>query len=188
MGESSHHVAALPRRRGHRLRSVGAAALLAAALAGCTSSRPAASTTRHGPPVASPALFPSGSRRAVAAQYLLIAREGNRRLEVDFDGLEEGDWGDLAAASADLRDAAATERLFDRRLLAITFPPALESVARTLYAVNEARASLTIKAAGSTSLAELRGYEPLLDDANGPVERRVRIIRKGLGLPPPETS
>jgi len=161
--------------------------LFAATLAACTPPQPAGPPA-HRPRVASHPVFSTGSRRAVAAQYLLIAREGNRRLEIDFDGLEEGDWGDLAAAKADLRDAAATERLFDGRLLAITFPPSLESVARTLYAINERRATLTIKAAASTSIRELRGYEPLLDAANEPVERWVRIIRRGLGLPPPETS
>ena len=153
----------------------------------CTSSRPA-TTARRSPRTASRVGFGSGARRAVAARYLLIAREGNRRLEIDFDGLEEDDRGDLAAARADLLDAAATERRFDRRLLAISFPPELGAVARTLYSVNEDRARLTLRAAASTSLHELRAYEPQLDAANDPVERQVRIIRRRLGLPPPETS
>jgi len=156
-----------------------AVALLATLLAACTHA-----------PAGSPALItptPNASA-AVAAQYLLIAREGNRRLEIDFDGLEESDWGDLAEAKVALRDAAATERLFDRRLMAITFPPALGPVARELDAINQSRASLTMRAAGSTSVRELRRYESKLEAANEPVERAVRIIRSGLGLPPPETS
>jgi hypothetical protein len=58
-----------------------------------------------------------------------IARPANRRLETGFDGLEDDDRDDLAAARADLRDAAATERRFDRRLLALKLPPPTEAVA-----------------------------------------------------------
>lgn len=128
-------------------------------------------------------------RQALAARYLRIAQAGNHRLEIDFDGLHGRDRRNLAAARADLRDAAATERLFDRRLMAIAFPPVTEAVARTLFQLNQARARLTdAAAAAATSVSELRAYEQLLTDANAPVERAVRAIRSRLGLPPPETS
>jgi hypothetical protein len=127
-------------------------------------------------------------RRALAARYLAIAVAGNRRLDIDFDGLKGHDRRHLSAAQADLRDAAATERLFDRRLLGISFPPVTAAAARTLYRVNQARASLTIRAAASASLRRLRGYERRLDAANRPVEQQVRLIRQQLGLPPPDTS
>ena len=48
------------------------------------------------------------------ARYLVIATAGNRRLNADFDPLERRDRNDLARAKADLRDAAATERLFSQ--------------------------------------------------------------------------
>ncbi len=132
---------------------------------------------------------PAGhARHALAARYLAIAEAGNRRLEIDFDGLHGRDRRNLAAAEADLRDAAATERLFDRRLLAIAFPPPTEAAARVLFRVNQARASLTMRAAASTSLRQLGGYEQRLNAANRPVEQEVRLIRRQLGLPPPETS
>ena len=50
--------------------------------------------------------------------YLAIALPANRRLDEDFDGLDDNH-NDLAAAEAALRDAAATERQFDRLLLAL---------------------------------------------------------------------
>jgi hypothetical protein len=132
---------------------------------------------------------PAGSaRRALAARYLVIARAGNRRLNADFDPLEDRDRNDLARAKADLRDAAATERLFDHRLLGIVFPTETEQIARDLYRVNEARATLTTAAAASASLRQLHAYEPRLDAANKPVEQAVRTIREQLGLPPPPTS
>ena len=123
----------------------------------------------------------------VSRQYLAIAVAGNRHLERDFDGLR-GDHGDLAAARAYLRDAAATERLFDERLLNLHLPASAEVIARLLVSANESRARLTDKAAGSTSFAELRGFESQLTAANVPVEDAVRVIRSMLGLPPPETS
>ena len=120
-------------------------------------------------------------------QYVAIADAGNHHLERDFDGLRS-DRGDLGLARRYLLDAAATERLFDRRLLSLRLPTSIEVVARQLVAANESRARLADKAAASVSLAELRGYEARLTAANAPVEDAVRVIRDMLGLPPPETS
>lgn len=117
-----------------------------------------------------------------------IATAGNRRLNADFDPLEGRDRNDLARAKTDLRDAAATERLFDRRLLRIVFRSETERVGDDLYRVNQARARLTSAAAASMSLRQLHAYERRLDVANRPVEQAVRTIRRQLGLPPPPTS
>jgi hypothetical protein len=131
----------------------------------------------------------SSSRRQAAAQYLAIAKAGNERLEDDFDPLEGHDRNNLVAARADLRDAATTERLFDHRLLRISFPAETERVARRLYRINQARARLTVAVAGqSTTLQRLHAYERALDEANGPVEQAVATIRRQLGLPPASTS
>ena len=118
----------------------------------------------------------------------MIAGAGNRRLNAALDPLEGRDRNDLTRARADLRDAAATERLFDHRLLRIVFPSETELVAHDLYRVNQARARLTSAAAASTSLRRLHAYERQLDVANGPVEQAVRTIRRQLGLPPPAPS
>jgi hypothetical protein len=123
----------------------------------------------------------------VSRQYVAIAVAGNRHLEHDFDGLR-ADRGDLTLARSYLRDAAATERLFDRRLLSLRLPATIEVVARQLVVANESRARLADRAAASASLVELRSYEPRLTAANGPVEDAVRVLRGLLGLPPPETS
>ena len=131
----------------------------------------------------------SSATPGMAGQYMAIAQPANRELDHEFDGF--GDHvkdGDLAAARADLRAAAATERRFDRRLIALSFPPRTETYVRQLYRVNQARAVLTSTAAGAMSLPELRGYQRRLDAANEPVEDAVRVIRAQLGLPPPDTS
>jgi hypothetical protein len=122
-------------------------------------------------------------------RYLRIAQPANRELDHEFDGFgEHVQGGELAAARADLRAAATTERRFDRQLIAIPFPPRTEPFVRLLYRVNQARAELTSTAAAATSLRELRGYQRRLDAANEPVEDAVGVIRDQLDLPPPDTS
>jgi hypothetical protein len=173
-------------RRARRAAILGCAALLGG---GCGAGKPAApaeksvaQTTGH------TGLAIGAARVALAARYLELATAGNRRLNADFDPLEDRDRSDLARSRADLRDAASTERWFDRRLLQIVFPSETELVARRLYAVNQARARLTTVATTSTSLRQLHARERGLTAANRPVEQAVREIRRQLGLPPPPTS
>ena len=162
--------------------------------AGCASSGPPARSTASHSPVpgsaaASRTAATAAELTAMAARYMAIARPANRELDHEFDGFDDHiKDGDLAAARADLRAAAVTERRFDRQLIALSFPPRTEPFVRLLYRVNQARAALTSTAAGVTSLRELRGYQRRLDAANEPVEDAVRVIRGQLGLPPPDTS
>jgi hypothetical protein len=172
--------------------TVAAVAVLATGCTGGTAQPPAAPAPR-GPAAptarAAAAALPAGPlRRELAARYLVIAQAGNRRLEAEFGGLDGRDRNRLGAARRDLRQAAATERLFDKRLLGIAFPAPAERIAQFLYWVNQARASLTIAAASSASLARLHAAEHRLTQANKPVEQAVAILRSQLGLPPPETS
>jgi hypothetical protein len=164
-----------------------AAAVLAA---GCTGGP--AEPASHGQAApsrsATAGLAVGAQRKALAARYLAIAKAGNKRLEAEFGRLHKADRKRLAAAHRDLREIAATERLFDRRLLGIPFPAASERIARFLYWVNQARAQMTAAAAASPSLARLRADERRLTEANKPVEQAVTILRNQLGLPPPETS
>jgi hypothetical protein len=169
----------------------GAAVLGCAALLGSGCAADRKSAPEHEPAsrtATGTGLATGAARRALAARYLAIATAGNRRLNLDFDPLERRDRNDLARAKADLHDAALTERLFDRRLMRIRFPPGTERVVLDLYRVNEARARLTAEAARSTSLRQLHAYEPRLDAANRPVELAVGTIRRQLRLPPPPTS
>ncbi len=139
----------------------------------------------------SPTTNPAGSaaqRHALAVQYLAIAKVGNAGLDRAFNALDGADHNDLVAARADWRGAAATERQFDRSLLALALPPSIEVTAQAVVRVNEARAKLADAAGVATSLARLRVIERSLAAANETVVREVRILRKQLGLPPAETS
>jgi hypothetical protein len=155
--------------------------------AGCSGSGPPAAATPASQAAPAVQAISPAQRKAAARSYLAIALPANRRLETDFDGLDDNH-NNLAGAEAALRDAAATERQFDRRLLALNLPAATGTVARLLVTTNEARARLTTAAAASISLSQLHRYEPRLTAANRPVEDAVRVIRSQLGLPPPETS
>jgi hypothetical protein len=152
--------------------------------AGCTTVRSPGAKTATTP---STSAAEAAQRRGLAARYLAIATVGNRGLDV-LDALTGRDRDHLVAARADLLDAAATERRFDRSLLAIVFPSEIEATARALVAVNESRARVTSEAATSTSLTQLRRYERQLSAANDHVEQQVKTIRSQLGLPPAETS
>jgi hypothetical protein len=171
-------------RRAATAVTIGAVAVLAAAACGGG----AAQTSSPSRSAGGAALSSAARQRVLAARYLAIAESGNRRLDHDFDPLEDRDANNLTRARADLADAAATERVFDRRLLAIRFPAATELLARELYRINQRRATLTVAAAAATSLSGLHSYEPALDAANVPVEDAVKAIRLKLGLPPPESS
>jgi hypothetical protein len=190
---------------------LGCTVLLAAGCSGetgsaATADRVAATATTTAPAAAVATATATGAGRAdataaatrvarqlataqlAAARYLAIAKPANRQLDHDFDGLEDNEDTHLAIAEADLRAAAATERLFDHRLLGITFPVRTEVFVRLLITINQSRAKLTAKAAAATSLSRLHGYEQRLDAANEPVEEAVQVIRSQLGLPAADTS
>ena len=172
----------------------GCLALLAgcclAGLAGCGSAAQPSGPSA-GISIGSPRPLSYGTpaqRRALAVRYLVIAKAGNHHLDVAFGRFNGRDRGHLAAAEADLRAAAATEQLFDRRLLAMPLPPGIEFVARVLVAVNQKRIALTLLAARSSSLRELNALRPRLEAVNGPVAEGSAVIRDQLGLPPPPTD
>jgi hypothetical protein len=81
-----------------------------------------------------------------------------------------------------------TERWFDQRLLKIPFLPSVAATARALAPANERCAELTIRQAGSPSLAALQSFTRRHQSADAAVEDQVKVIRRALGLPPPTTS
>jgi len=152
---------------------------------GCATVHPPGSAARSMPPAAGAG---RGGERALAAAYLAIAQPANRRLDAEVDGFTDHEHQDLAAAEAVLRAEAATERRFDRLLDRIPFPPPLASTARALIQANQRRAVLTGQQARSTSLTGLVSFTGRHRAADAAVEAQVRILRRALGLPPPDDS
>jgi hypothetical protein len=159
--------------------------LTALLVAGCASPGTTAGGPASPPYSASPQSAP---RRALAAEYMALARPANHRLEVAVDGFEEHSRDDLAKALADLREQAATEQRFDRQLARIPFPRGTAAIATSLIRANRARIQLTLLEAKADSLAQLRSFAASHRSADAAVEIQVRAIRNVLGLPPPPDS
>lgn len=179
-----------------QIAGIPVAVCLAMLAAGCASGRPAAGpgpkATQVGTASPSAQLAPGRpgrkEQRALAAAYMAIARPANRRLDRAVDGFGDSKRDDLAAAAADLRSEAATERWFDQRLLKIPLPAAIDTVAAAMVSANDRRIRLTDREARSTSLTELGSFTARHKAADAAVEVDVRAIRQLLGLPPPSTS
>jgi hypothetical protein len=146
---------------------VGVAALLCT-VSGCTSDAPL--------------------RSPAAAAYLAIATPANEQLDQAFDALDGRDRDRTAASVRDLRAIAGVERSFDRKLRTLSAPADAQATVRALVALNEYRATLTMKVASSSGLAQLKALKPNLSAANDPVEQQVRSLRTELELPPPDTE
>ena len=146
----------------------------------------APSAGQSGSAVATP-LAPA-RRKALARRYLAIARPANHRLDHEVDGFADHQRSDLAAAEADLRAEAVTERRFDRQLAAIPFPPWIAVMARATILANQSRAALADREARSASLARLHSYAARHRAADASVEFGVRLVRQALTLPPPSDS
>jgi len=159
-----------------------AAALLcvAFAISSCASAKPN--------PNPSPNAKASPGKAELAASYMAIARPANHRLEVAVDSYNRLSRTNFAVAKADLREEAATESWFDRRLLKIAFPPAILAVAIALVRANYQRIDLTRLQSRATNIAKMLAFNGQHAVADAAVEAQVRIIRKDLGLPPPKTS
>jgi len=182
--------------------SVATVLALALAVAGCSSgaaSAPSSSPDPTGTPAApaSPSAVPaspsatpltSAQRRKLARQYLAVAGPANKALDHEVDAFEDAQHDDLARAVAALHGQVRVERSFDRNLAAIDFPPPADVIAHLLILANQQRIALTLQEAKSTSVKGLATFRKRHAAADEAVERQVRLIRKLLGLPPPETS
>ncbi len=125
---------------------------------------------------------------SLAGRYLAVANPANHRLDVEVDGYTDAQHDDLAQARSDLRAEVATEHWFDSHLAAITFPPHTAAIARALILINQQRAAMTALQAQSASLTELRSFNRQHAAADAAVETEVKLIRRALNLPPPDTD
>jgi len=126
--------------------------------------------------------------KALAAAYMAIAVPANHRLDKEVESYNHHARDNLAIAETDLREEAATERWFDQRLLKIAFPSAIALTARALVRVNDQRIALTTRQARARTISDLLALNASHRAADAAVEAQVRMIRKQLGLPPPDNS
>jgi hypothetical protein len=144
-------------------------------------------SARHSASAAQATLVPA-QRAALADRYLAIAVPENHRPDHEVEGFADHQYGDLAAAEADLCAEAATEHWFDRRLAAIPFPPGIAAMARALIQANQSQVALTDRQARSASLARLHSFAAQRRAADAAVEFGARLIRRALAFPPSSES
>jgi hypothetical protein len=130
----------------------------------------------------------AGAGGTAAVRYLAIAEPANHRLDVEVDGYADHEHSNLAGAAAALRAEAATERGFDHQLADISFPPGIAATAEALIGANQSRIAVTERQANSRSIGACCPSSAGHRAADAGVEVQVRIMRRELGLPPPETS
>lgn len=134
-----------------------------------------------------PSLSPSGlqctTARMLTKRYLAIMIPARQQLAADVAAYRANERRNLAAAQSALMAEVTSEQAFDTSLARITFPPPVAAIARALIRANEARATLTVKQAGSTSLIKLRSFDRRVDVAGVAVQKDIKLIRTALSSP-----
>jgi hypothetical protein len=135
-----------------------------------------------------PSLSPAGvqctTAQMLTKQFLAIMVPARQQLSAD-QAAYSGDVRrrNLAAAQTALMAEVTSEHTFDTSLARITFPPAVMAIVKALTQANKARATLTVKQAQSTSLAQVRSFNRRVDVSAVAVEKEVKLIRKALASP-----
>jgi hypothetical protein len=136
-----------------------------------------------------PNLSPSGeactTTQMLASEYMAIMTPASQQLNTEMAAYTASEKHNLAEAEAALTAEVTSERAFDTSLAAITFPPAIAPIARSLIRANQARAELTAEQARSSSLTRLRSFNRRVQAAGAAVQSEVTLIRQALDSPPP---
>jgi hypothetical protein len=167
------------------------ASLLAALLVLAGLSYAAGTPARHRAALAQagcePSLSPAGvqctTARMLTKRYLAVLVPARQQLAADIAAYRTNQRRDLAAAQTALMAEVTSEHAFDVSLARIMLPPAIAAIARALIRANQARATLTVKQAGSTSLTQLRSFDRRVDVASAAVQKEMKLIRAALESP-----
>jgi len=135
-----------------------------------------------------PNLSPSGLQCTTVAmltsQYTAIMNPARQQLNTDAAAYTANEEHHLAAAESALTAIVAAEHALDTRLTSFPFPPALAPVASALLQADQALATLTAEQARSSSLTQLRSFNPRVDLASAAVQAEMTLLRKALAVPP----
>jgi hypothetical protein len=136
-----------------------------------------------------PGLAPPGqpctTRQMLISQYTAILTPASRQLNSDIAACTASERHDLlAAAEVALTAEVTTEKAFGTSLTGIAFPPAIAPEARALVRADQALATLTAEQARSSTLAELRSFDPRVQAAGAAVQTDMQLILKALRSTP----
>jgi hypothetical protein len=152
----------------------------------------AGTSTRHKAALAAaacePNLSPSGlqctTAPALASQYEAITTASVQQLTTDMSAYTISRRHHLAAAEAALTAQVTLEKALGASLARFPFPAAAAPVARTLIEADRACATLTARAARSSSLTQLRTFDHRVLTAVATVRADMTVVRQALGSRP----
>jgi hypothetical protein len=157
--------------------------------------------------------FPCTTEQMIASQYKAIATPASQQLDTEMAAYTANQRRHLAAAEAALTAEVATEHAFDTSLAAMAFTPQnrataytliqtatsngtpvplaaalftpqLTVMAEALIQAGQARATLIAQQARSSSLKQLRSFNPRVRAANAAVQTDMNLILNALHSPP----
>jgi hypothetical protein len=136
-------------------------------------------------PNLSPSGLPCTTAQMLAREYLAIMAPASQQLNADVAAYTASEKHNLAEAEAALTAEVTSERAFDTSLAAITFPPAIAPLAKSLIRADQARAALTAEQARSSSLTRMRSFDRRVQAAGAAAQTQLALIRQALDSPPP---
>jgi hypothetical protein len=136
-------------------------------------------------PNLSPSGLPCTTAQMLAREYLAIMTPASQQLNADVAAYTASEKHNLAEAEAALTAEVTSERAFDTSLAAITFPPAIAPLAKSLIRADQARAVLTAEQARSSSLTRMRSFDRRVQAAGAAAQTQLALIRQALDSPPP---
>jgi hypothetical protein len=157
--------------------------------------------------------LPCTTQHMVMSQYGAIVTPATQQLNTAVAAYTANERHDLAAAEAALRAEVAAEQALDNSLAAVaftpqnraralrlitgaemignpvpsaavTFTPQMTVVADALVRANQALAALTAEQARSSSLTQLRSFNPRVQAASAAVQTQMKLLRQAVAAPP----
>jgi hypothetical protein len=135
-----------------------------------------------------PNLSPSGLQcttvQMLTSQYTAIMNPAMQQLNTDAAAYTANERSHLAAAESALTATVAAEHALDSKLAGFPFPPAAAATAKALLEDSQALATLTAEQARSSSLAQLRAFNPRVDAASTAAQAQMKLLHRALATPP----
>jgi hypothetical protein len=155
---------------------------------------------------------PCTTQQMVISQYEGIVPPASKQLNADMAAYRANERHYLVAAEAALTSEVATEQALDNSLAAVAFTPQnratadalitnaastgtnvpsaailftpqITVVADALVQANQALAKLAFEQARSSSLTQLRSFNPRVDVASAAVQTEMKLLRKAVAAP-----
>jgi hypothetical protein len=135
-------------------------------------------------PNLSPSGLPCTTAQMLASEYMAIMTPASQQLNTDMAAYTASEKHNLAEAEAALTAEVTSERAFVISLAAMTFPPAIAPIAKSLIRADQARAELTAEQARSSSLTRMRSLNRRVQATGAAVQTEMTLIRQALDSPP----